>query len=285
MSREAFAAFERLLEADDPGLDLARACLMVAQDAYPELDIDRYLRELELLAHQLRGKLPATDTPEERVLALNRFLFDDLGFAGNAEAYYDPRNSYLNEVIERRVGIPITLSILYMELGRRIGLPLEGLSFPGHFLVRLRLRHGTLVLDPFAFGAPVSSGELRERLKQVVPPGSTGHLTVDDLPLEPFLEPATKKQILARLLRNLKGIYMARENLERALEVLNRMRAVAPEVGVDLRDRGLLYERLECWRPAMQDLSEYLALEPQAPDSERLRAKVVELAGLSAKLN
>ncbi len=281
----SLAAFATLLEAEDLRLDLARACLMVAEDAYPDLRIESYLAELELLAHQLRGKLPASDSPEERVLALNRFLFDDMGFSGNAEAYYDPRNSYLNEVMERRVGIPITLSVLYMELGRRIGLPLDGLSFPGHFLVRLRLRQGTLVLDPFACGAPVSASELRERLKQVVPPGSTGKLSVDELPLEPFLEPAGKKQILARLLRNLKGIYMAHENFERALEVLNRMRLVVPEASSDLRDRGLLYERLECWRPAMQDLSEYIEREPQAPDLERLRAKVAELAGLCAKLN
>ena len=141
------------------------------------------------------------------MVALNQFLYEDLGYWGNTEDYYDPRNSYLNEVIDRRTGIPITLSILYMELGRRVGLPLEGVSFPGHFLVRLRLRGGTLVLDPFSGGAPQSEDELRSRLKRVIPDGVADNLPASELPLDQFLEPATKRQILSRVLRNLKGIY------------------------------------------------------------------------------
>src|SRR4051812_26816935 len=146
-----------MLARDDARIDLARACLMIAQDAYPELDLERYLGEIERMALRLRSRLPQANGAEERIVALNEFLFGELGFRGNAGDYYDPRNSYLNEVIERRTGIPITLAVLYMELGRRIGLPLQGVSFPGHFLVRLRLRGGTLVLDPFAGGAPQSS--------------------------------------------------------------------------------------------------------------------------------
>lgn len=278
-------AFAQLLEAEDSRLDLARASLMIAQDPYPGLDVEHYLAELELLAHRLRAQVPGTEPPEERVIALNSFLFADLGYAGNSDAYYDPRNSYLNEVMDRRVGIPITLSILYMELGRRIGLPLEGVSFPGHFLVRLKLRRGTLVLDPFTGGAPLSAEELRERLKRVAPPGSTGKLSVAELPLEQFLEPASKKQILSRLLRNLKGVYLARDEPERALEVLNRMLIVNPDATNDLRDRGFVYERLECWRPALQDLSAYVEREPQARDIDQVRAKLVEIAASCAKLN
>ena len=156
----ALEPFAQLIAREDARIDLARGCLMIAQDAYPGLDVDRYLGEIERMAIRLRGRTPQDASAEERVVALNQFLYEDLGFWGNTEDYYDPRNSYLNEVIDRKTGIPITLSILYMEVGRRVGLPLEGVSFPGHFLVRLRLRGGTLVLDPFSGGAPQSEDEL-----------------------------------------------------------------------------------------------------------------------------
>jgi regulator of sirC expression with transglutaminase-like and TPR domain len=154
--------FAQALARDDEGIDLARACLMIAQDAYPGLEVESYLGQIDGMALRLRARLPAAGGVEEAVVALNDFLFDRLGYWGNADDYYDPRNSYLNEVIDRKTGIPITLSILYMELGRRIGLPLEGVSFPGHFLVRLRLRGGILVLDPFAGGAPQSEAQLHD---------------------------------------------------------------------------------------------------------------------------
>ena len=152
----ALEPFARLIAGDDARIDLARACLMIAEDAYPGLQVDDYMAEIERMAMRLRGRLPAAGGAEDRVVALNQFLYEELGYWGNTNDYYDPRNSYLNEVIDRKTGIPITLSILYMELGRRIGLPLQGVSFPGHFLVRLKLRGGTLVLDPFAGGAPQS---------------------------------------------------------------------------------------------------------------------------------
>jgi len=278
-------SFAALLEGPDARIDLARACLMLAGDAYPGLDVERYLGDLERLALRLRRRLPQGCVAGDMVIALNRFLFDDLGYWGNTDDYYDPGNSYLNEVMDRKTGIPITLSILYMEIGRRIGLPLEGVSFPGHFLVRLRLRGNLLVLDPFLGGAPQSDGELRERLERVIPAGATGGLPVSQLPLEQFLEPAGNRQILARVLRNLKSIYLETDQPERLLDVLNRMLLVAPEASAELRDRGSLYERLECWRPALQDLSDYLNREPEAADSEAVRVKVVRLAALCARLN
>ena len=281
----ALEAFAALLAGDDARVDLARGCLMLAGDAYPGVDVERYLGDLERLALRLRRRLSQTADAEDKVIALNRFLFDDLGYRGNTEDYYDPRNSYLNEVMERRTGIPITLSILYMEIGRRIGLPLEGVSFPGHFLVRLRLRAEMLVLDPFAGGAAQSPEELRERLERVVPAGATGGLPVSELPLEQFLEPASHRQILARVLRNLKGIYLETDRPERLLEVLNRLVLVAPDASAELRDRGYVYERLECWRPALQDLSTYVAREPEASDAAAVRAKVVQLRELCARLN
>jgi regulator of sirC expression with transglutaminase-like and TPR domain len=281
----ALDLFTESLSRDDDKIDLARACLQIAEDAYPGLDVEGYAGEIERFAKRLRARIPLTAAPEERVVALNEFLFDDLGFSGNTRHYYDPRNSYLNEVIDRRTGIPLTLSVLYMEIGRRLDLDLRGVSFPGHFLVRLRVRNGTLVLDPFSGGAPQSEDELRERLKRVIPRNATGGVPIAELPLEQFLEPASNRQILARLLRNLKGVYRESDKPERLLEVLNRMIIVAPDSPGELRDRGIVYQRLECWRPALKDLTDYLEREPDASDIDEVRAKLVELSARCARLN
>jgi len=279
------ASFSELVSREDERIELARACLQIAEDAYPGLDVDGYIGEIERFAARMRARLATGAAAEDRVIALNELLFDDLGFNGNTDDYYDPRNSYLNEVLDRRKGIPITLSVLYMEIGRRIGLPFEGVSFPGHFLVRLPMRGGTLVLDPFSGGVPQSAAELRERLKRVIPRGATSGVPVADLPLDQFLEPASNRQILARLLRNLKGVYREKDRPERLLEVLNRMVIVAPEAAGELRDRGYVYQRLECWRPALKDLAEYLEREPHALDMEEVRAKMMELSMRCARLN
>lgn len=277
--------FEKVLAEKDQRIELARACLMIAQDAYPGLDVERYMGEIESMALRLRARLRNAGGVEERVIALNEFLFEKLGYWGNTDDYYDPRNSYLNEVIDRKTGIPITLSILYMELGRRIGLPLEGVSFPGHFLVRVRLRGGMLILDPFAGGAPQSEGELRVRLQRVIPEGVAADVSVAELPLDQFLEPASNRQILARVLRNLKGIYRETDKPERLLQVLDRMLVVSPDSAGELRDRGYVYQRLECWRPALKDLTDYLDRDPEAPDVDEVRTALVELSARCARLN
>jgi regulator of sirC expression with transglutaminase-like and TPR domain len=277
--------FEKLLAQDDARIDLAHACLMIAQDAYPTLPLERYLGDIERMAMRLRGRMPQTYGAEERVAALNEFLYEQLGYRGNTEEYYDPRNSYLNEVMDRRTGIPITLAVLYMVLGRRIGLPLEGVSFPGHFLVRLRLRVGMLVLDPFAGGMPQSEAELRERLARVIPPEATEDVPVRELPLEQFLEPATNRQILARLLRNLKAIYRETDKPQQLLDVLNRMLMVTPDASAELRERGIVYHRLECYRAALKDLTDYVQREPDAPDLDEVRARLMEVSALCARLN
>jgi len=278
-------AFEKILAEKEERIDLAHACLLIAEDAYPGLEVERYLGEIERMAMRLRGRLPKDDGAEERVVALNQYLFEDLGYWGNTEAYYDPRNSYLNEVIDRKTGIPISLAVIYLEVGRRIGLPLEGVSFPGHFLVRLRVRGGMLVLDPFSGGAPQSQDELRARLERVIPRSAAGNLPVSELPLDQFLEPASTRQILARMLRNLKGIYRETDKPERLLEVLNRILVVVPEASTELRDRGLVYQRLECYRAAYKDLTDYVEREPDAPDYYEVRARLTELSTLCARLN
>src|SRR5919204_3804523 len=277
--------FQELLSSEDGRIDFARACLMIAEDAYPKLDVERYLGEIERLAMRLRKRIPQAFGAEEKLAALNQYLFEELGFSGNTNEYYDPRNSYLNEVIDRRIGIPITLSVLYMALGRRVGLPLEGVSFPGHFLVRLRLRTGVLVLDPFEGGMPQSEADLRSRLERVIPPGVAGNVPIAQLPLDQFLEAATNRQILARVLRNLKAIYRDTDQPERLLAVLNRMLLVVPEAAAELRDRGIVYQRLECYRAALKDLTDYVEREPQAADLDEVRARLMEVSARCARLN
>jgi regulator of sirC expression with transglutaminase-like and TPR domain len=277
--------FEKIVSEKEERIDLARACLMIAEDAYPGLDVERYIGDIERLAIRLRARIPQSGGAEERVVALNQFLYGDLGYWGNTEDYYDPRNSYLNEVLDRRTGIPITLGVVYMELGRRVGLPLEGVSFPGHFLVRLRLRGGALVLDPFTGGAPQAEDELRRRLERVIPDRARGGVPLAELPLDEFLEPASNRQILSRVLRNLKGIYREAGKPERVLEVLNRMLVVSPDASAELRDRGYVYQKLECWRPALKDLTDYLEREPDAPDIDDVRASLLDLSVRCARLN
>jgi regulator of sirC expression with transglutaminase-like and TPR domain len=260
--------------------DLAEASLMLAQDIYPDVDVSTYLGQLDGIAAAIRKRLADDAFAEQKVIALNYYLFNEMRFSGNVEDYYDPRNSYLNEVIERRTGIPITLAILYLEVGRRLGLNLKGVSFPGHFLVKLAVKRGQLVLDPFIGGEAQSEADLRQRLAQVLPPTEAGNAQLDR-----YLEPATPRQIVARLLRNLKNIYLHGGKLESALAVMQRMLLVMPESAEELRDRGLIYQQLDCFRPALSDLQNYLRRRPEASDAAEIHGKIIELRQASAKLN
>jgi len=258
---------------------LAEACLLVAEDEYPALDVAACIAKLDAMAATVRGRLAEDAFPEQKVAALNFHLFNELRFSGNTDAYYDPRNSYLNEVLERRTGIPITLSIVYLEVGRRLGLRLQGVSFPGHFLVKLRLKKGELVLDPFTGGEPRSESDLRSRLEHALAPERPRELDLDR-----FLTPATPRDIVARVLRNLKGIYTKDGKLEQALAVMQRLLLVLPESAEELRDRGLIYAQLECFRPAVADLQSYLRRSPEAADASDIHAKVVELRDAASRL-
>jgi len=260
--------------------DLAEASLLLAQDAYPGIEVAGYLGRLDDIAGAIRRRLAGDAFAEQKVRALNYYLFNELRYCGNIDDYYDPRNSYLNEVMERRTGIPITLSIVYLEIGRRIGLNLKGVSFPGHFLVKLSVKRGELVLDPFTGGEAQSEADLRQRLARVLPSGQA-----ERAKLEQYLEPATPRQIIARVLRNLKNIYLQTGKLEPALAVMHRMLLVVPESAEELRDRGLLYQQLECFRAALSDLQNYLRRRPDAPDATEIHGKIVELRQASAKLN
>ncbi len=270
--------FAELVSRDQ--FDLARASLMLAQDAYPGLDVGGCLASIDDIAVKVKKRLSEDAFPAQKLQALNYTLFTELNFSGNVTDYYDPRNSYLNQVLERRVGIPITLSVLYLEIGQRIGLDLKGVSFPGHFLVKLSVDRGQLVLDPFSGGETQTEAELRQRLAKVMPAQDASRAS-----LAPFLEAATPRQIVTRMLRNLKGIYMQASKYEQALAVMHRLLLVMPEAVDELRDRGIIYEKLECFRPALSDLQNYLRRRPNAMDAVEIHGKVDHLKRSAARLN
>lgn len=272
--------WDRIVKQPEEQLNLAEAAFLVAADEYPDLDVDGYLQRLDELAQSVRHSLPEETGLEETVVALNHFLFVEQGFTGNADDFYDPRNSFLNDVLDRKLGIPITLSILYMEVGQRLGLPFEGVSFPGHFLVKCATNEGDVVLDPFWGGMPLSEDDLRDRLEE-----TCGKPQAASAPLAALLSTAGKKEILVRMLRNLKTIYLKRDELLKSLGIVNRILQIQPDLPEEIRDRGRVYERLECFRPAVADLSRYLVLAPTADDAPDVQHRLVELRQLAANIN
>jgi regulator of sirC expression with transglutaminase-like and TPR domain len=275
----AVARFRDLINRPDDEIDLAEAALLIAKSVNADLDIERYLSQIDSLALQLAQRLSDSLSETDRILALNRFLFDELGFAPNVENYYDPRNSFLNEVLERRVGIPISLSILYIEVGRRVGLHLRGVSFPGHFLVKCKVNDGLIVLDPYCRGMSLSLHDLQQRLREVKG-GEVSRAIIAGM-----LVSADKKEILARVLRNLKAIYVEREEDNAALSVMEWIITLTPADAAEVRDRGLLFAKLECPRAALEDFERYLELAPDAEDAHELRTRMVELRQAAARLN
>ncbi len=283
VSPEARAAEEwrRITRMRDEDVSLAEGALWIAAGEYPGLAVGAYLDQLDEMAAKLRARLRADVATAEKLLALNHFLFSELGFSGNSDDYYDPRNSFLNEVLERRLGIPITLGVVYIEIGRRIGLGLHGVSFPGHFLVKCALRDGVVVLDPYSRGVSLGVEELQQRLRAA---GSTAD--VDDAILSHLLSAASNKEVLARMLRNLKGVYTEQGDWLRALSASERLIALTPDdAGEEYRDRGGIYLKLECFRAALGDFGTYLKQCPGAPDAEEMRAQIAELAARVARLN
>ena len=269
-----------LMRSGENALSLAEGALIVAQHRYPSLDVRDYLARLDASAEILRRRLPADAGRTYLISRLNHFLFDELGYAGNDDNFYDPRNSMLNDVIERRRGIPITLSIVYLEVGRRLGLPLGGVSFPGHFLVRCAADGGVFLLDPYYGGVTLSEAELRDRLARQGNAPET-----KEAPLGRYLQLARKSEILARLLHNLKLIYLQGSDLKAALDVISMILVASPEQTRELRDRGLIYRQLECYQAALKDLERYLELEPEARNDELLQRVLAELRGRSATLH
>ena len=264
--------FSALVQQDDD-FPLFEAALAIAQDADPYLDFGAVQESVDSFAAEVKRRLPSGASDVQKLRTLNHYFYHELGFAGNVNDYYDPANSYLQRVIECRRGIPISLAVIYIELAQQIGLEIRGVSFPGHFLMKLSVPSGEIILDPFN-GASLSREELEERLAPYV-----GDYYQPDLSLATYLQTAQPRAILARMLHNLKALFSERGNWERMLEVQQRLVVLLPGEVTERRDRGIAYSHLDCPHEAVEDLQAYLEEYPDASDAPRLRVRVEELRG------
>ncbi len=259
------------LVADDATLPLLEAAAAVAQSADPGADVQAVLAEVDALAATFVRRLPADAGALQRLRLLNRYFFGELGFAGNVNDYYDPRNSYLPDVLARRRGIPISLAMVYLELAAQAGLKACGVSFPGHFLVKLRLPQGEAVIDPFN-GQSLSREQLEERLAPVR--RHQGLVGDDEVPLGLFLQAASPRDILARMLRNLKEIHRTAGDWRALLAVQERLVVLLPDQAAERRDRGLAQAELGRLDRACEDIETYLQRTRGAPDAAEMRRRL-----------
>jgi regulator of sirC expression with transglutaminase-like and TPR domain len=266
-----------MLSREDGAVDLAEAALLIARQEYPALDVPRYLTRLDEMGAELRERLLQEPRPERAVMALNRYLFQEQGFHGNTEEYYDPRNSYLNDVLDRKTGIPITLSTVYIEVAARAGIEVEGVGLPGHFIVRVQTPLRGFLIDPFHCGALLSERECQDRLDRIF----GGRVKMEAR----HLARCGRKAMLERMLQNLKAIYVKQGDLQRALRAVELLLTVEPENANEIRDRGTIYAALDCYALAARDLETYLARNPRAPQAEELKAKVAVLRHKAALVN
>lgn len=263
------------LVADDDSLPMLEAAVSLAQDEDPLLDVQGVLARVDELGLRLSRRIPADAAPLQRLRLVNRYFFQELGFAGNVNHYYDPRNSLIPVVLESRRGIPITLALLYVEIAGHAGLKAQPLPFPGHVLVKLQLPHGDAVIDPFS-GQSLSREDLEERLlplRQRQPGG-------DDLPLAVFLQPATGREFIARMLRNLKDIYRSHCDWQRLERVQARLVVLKPEAWEERRDHALVLAEVGEHARAAEALSLYLQHRPDAADAGPLRRRLLAWQGV-----
>jgi regulator of sirC expression with transglutaminase-like and TPR domain len=262
------------LVQDDADFPLFEAAISLAQDEYPELVIQSVLNEVDQLLARVRRRLAADAAPLQRLRVLNQFFYGDMGFAANANNFYDPDNSYLHVLLRTRRGIPISLALLWMELAQGLGLSVRGISFPGHFMVKVNLPMGQAVMDPLT-GKSLS----REALSELLEPYRQRNGVVDtfDAPLGLYLQTAPARDILARMLRNLKEIHKTAEDWERMLAVQERLIVLLPESWPEYRDRGLAHAELGHTEQALADLECYLVHTDEVIDAEAIAGRVDEL--------
>jgi regulator of sirC expression with transglutaminase-like and TPR domain len=265
-----------MLASREP-VPLARGALLIAKEEYPNLKVDHYVDRLSELAREAEPIVSAGNDTVEKVQLLSQFLFEQKGFEGNRDAFSDPRNSFLNDVIERRLGIPITLSVIYLEVGRRLGLNLYGVSFPTHFLVKAVDERGELLIDPFSGGIILTLEQVKAKLAEIYR---------QPVELHPaMLKSAGARQILVRMLRNLKGIYTGASDWARSLSALDRILMLDPRAVEELAERGQVYERLECFKAALDDFQSFLSLAPEHPAAEVAREAVLRLVRQVSLIN
>lgn len=265
--------FQSLVGSDEH-FPLLEAAVSLAQDEYPELDVQQVLDEVDLLLSRVKRRLPADAAPLHRLRVLNQFFFRDLSFGGNINDYCDPDNSYLNVVLRTRRGIQISLAVLWLELAQGLGLHARGVCFPGHFMVKVNLPKGQVVIDPFT-GQSLSREELSERLEPYKRrSGLTGEFEV---PLGLYLQSAPSRDIIARMLRNLKEIHRSQEDWQRLVAVQDRLVILLPEAWGEWRDRGLAHAQQGHDALAVEDLETYLANAQDALDIDMVAERVAGL--------
>jgi len=267
-------AYFAALVGDDDSLPLLEAAAAIAQDEYPDLDVQEVLGDVDQLLARLRRRCAEDADALQRLRTLNQFFFRDMGFGGNVNNYYDPDNSYLNVLLRTRRGIPITLAVLWLELAQGLGLKARGIGFPGHFMVKVNLPNGQVVIDPFT-GQSLSREDLSERLE----PYKRRNGLVDDfdVPVGLYLQAAPSREILARMLRNLKEIHRTQEDWLRLIAVQDRLLVLLPDAWIEYRDRGLAWAEMGDAQLAVDDLEIYIAHTDDALDRDGMERRVQEL--------
>ncbi len=266
MSNDLYVAFREAIHHPEDEIDLGRAALAIAAQEYPELKIDDCLSQLDRLGQAVELRIGDERNPYRVIAALNTVLFKEQGFQGNRSEYYDPKNSFLNDVIIRKKGIPISLSVIYMEVARRVGLSLAGVGFPGHFLVKYQDGDIEILIDVFNDGE-IRAREDLDRMLQQLYRGQVSY--------QPgFVAALGKRDILRRMLNNLKWIYLEKGEPLKTLSVLDQLVILDPGSASEIRDRGLLYITLESYAQALEDLESYLRLAPGADDAAMIKAQI-----------
>ena len=273
---DAFSVFVAP-ELEDEKIDLIRAALLIARGEYPDLDVEVYAARVEELARRVAAL--ASDLHPQRTLgALQHVLFEEVRLRGNREDYYDPRNSFLNDVLDRGLGIPITLSIVYMEVARRVGLHLFGVGLPGHFLLKRYNEDGQeMLIDCFNRGDILSRQDCQSRLDEIY----SGEMTMRP----EFLRPISRRQILTRMLNNLKAVYLSTRNFRKALPIADLILLIHPRSSEDVKQRALLRYSMGLHRLAAEDLDDYLKLSPHASDAEEIRQMTLSIRRMLASMN
>lgn len=262
------------LVQSDAGFPLLEAAVSLAQDEYPTLDVQQVLGEVDQLLARLKRRIPADATPLQKLRAVNRFFFRDLNFAGNVNHYYDPGNSYVNVILQTRRAIPVTLAVVWLELAQGLGLAARGVGFPGHFMLKVNLPNGQVVIDPLD-GQSLSLENLLERLA----PHRHGNGMPDELevPLRLYLQAAPPRDIIARMLRNLKEVHASQEDWPRLIAVQDRLIVLLPQAWAEYRDRGLAHAEAGNAGRALEDLETYLIHAEEGPDMDAMAQRVAAL--------
>jgi regulator of sirC expression with transglutaminase-like and TPR domain len=274
------STFEQLAALPDECIDLVVGAALIARDTYAHLDVDRCHARLDEIAAPLAARGLEALSPEEQADAVSAHLYESLGFRGNEQDYYDPRNSLLPDVLDRKLGIPITLGLVYCEVARRAGVRARGVSFPGHFLVRVDrpgVEDAPVAVDPFFGGRRLDDAGLQRLMDRSAP---SQKVVVGE-----HLAPAGTRPVLVRMLINLKWIYATRGDFARALLALDRIISLTPDSVPALRERGMLADKLGAVEAARADLTRLLELMPQAPDASSIRARLAQLRSRRSVLN